>query len=88
MNLAQRRLLVDLYNNQPLVVDALHHTTEFSALCVAFNAEQAVGFTQHDIYAELLRLRKSKQLPRKTTIRPRKLRIKKSAGFIQGNFLG
>ena len=69
MNENQQQRLILLYSQQPLVLDRLHHTTEFQELCSKFNNYYRAGFTQHAIYNELLRLRKSKQLP--TKVRPR-----------------
>lgn len=75
MNIVQRKHLAAVYDAQPIVVDRLHHTVEFSEMCTAFNAHCRTGHTQHDIYRELLRMRKSKALPRKTKNKVRSPRV-------------
>jgi hypothetical protein len=83
MNSEQKRLLAAMYDAQPIVLDRLHHTMEFNVFCNKFNSFQTAGFSQHDIYEALIRMRKKGELPRKTERKVRENRTKGKPAILQ-----
>ena len=63
----QTAILSRIYNEQTLAVDALPYTAVFDKMVADFNAQcHGLDITHHDLYAVLIRLRKSGKLLRKS----------------------